>query len=165
MAMPGAALLIVEDTSRYRFEATVSASVSPIARRGSKARVELDAQAGKALEGTVSELEAGADAGSQTLKVKIDLPHAPAIRSGFFGRAWFVRGERRGLMVARADLIERGQLTFVYAVDAQGIARLRMVTLGRRSGEAVEILSGLSEHDRIVAEPANRELDGKKVTP
>lgn len=165
MAMPGMPLLVVEETSRYRLEATVDAASGGALRRGSKARVELDALPSRTFEGTVSELEAGADPTSHTLAVKVDLPRDAAIRSGLFGRAWFAHSERQALIVPRGHLVERGQLTGVYVVDEQGMARLRIVTLGRARDGVVEILSGLNAGDRIVADPGTRELDGKKVNP
>lgn len=165
MALPGMPLLVVEETSRYRLEVTVDAASGAALRRGSKARVELDALPGRSFDGAVAELEAGADPGSHTLAVKVDLPRDSAIRSGLFGRAWFARGERSALLVPRAHLVERGQLTGVYVVDEQGVARLRIVTPGRAFGDVVEILSGLGDGERIVAHPAGRELAGKQVTP
>jgi len=165
MAMPGMPLLVVEETSRYRLEATVDAASAATLRRGVGARVTLDALPERVFEGTISELEAGADPSTHTLAVKVTLPRDPAIRSGLFGRAWFARGERQALLLPPAHLVERGQLTGVYWVDEQGIARLRIVTLGRAIGGVVEILSGLREGDRIVVEPGVRELEGKKVSP
>jgi hypothetical protein len=67
------------------------------------------------------------------------------------------------MALLQAAILHRGQLHGVYAVDADGIARLRMVTLGKSIGEKMEILSGISEGERVVMDAANRELDGKKV--
>ncbi|MBI3661744.1 MAG: efflux RND transporter periplasmic adaptor subunit [Acidobacteria bacterium] len=171
MAAPGMPLVVVEDASRYRIEVTVDASAAAQVKRGSKARVELDALPGKIFAGTVAELEAGADAASHTVRARIDLPRDRAIRSGLFGRAWFARGERKAIALPAGAILHRGQLHGVYVLDAEGIARLRMVTLGRTIGEPFgaaqdrreEILSGISEGERVVMEPAGRELDGKKV--
>ncbi len=167
MIAPGTPLLVIEDSSRYRLEVTVDASDAARVRRGTRARVRLDALPGRDLQGRVAELEAGADATSHTVAVRINLPRDPAIRSGLFGRAWFARGQRRALVVPRTAVVERGQLRGVYTVDAGQTARLRLVTLGQAfpgaGGERVEILSGLSEGDRIVAEPGDQELDGKKL--
>jgi len=41
----------------------------------------------------------------------------------------------------------------VYVVDAQGQARLRQVRLGRRSGEQVEVLTGLAGGETLLAQP------------
>ncbi len=167
MITPGTPLMVIEDSSRYRLEVAVEAADAARVRRGTRARVRLDALPGRDLEGTVAELEAGADTASHTVSARIDLPRNPAIRSGLFGRAWFARGQRRAIVVPRTAVVERGQLRGVYTVDAGQTARLRLVTLGQSfpsaGGERIEILSGLSEGDRIVAEPGDRELDGRKV--
>ncbi|MBI3670608.1 MAG: efflux RND transporter periplasmic adaptor subunit [Acidobacteria bacterium] len=166
MVAPGVPLLIVENTSRYRMEVSVPASAASEAtrlRKGTSARVRLDALPGRELAGKVVELEAGADPASQTLRVRIELPHDAGVRSGWFGRAWFRRGERRALVVPRSAVVERGQLRGVYAVDAGQVARWRLVTPGASLAERVEILSGLSEGERYVTDPGGQELDGKKV--
>jgi RND family efflux transporter MFP subunit len=163
MAAPGVPLLEVEDASRYRIEVTFDSADATGVHRGSKARVELDALPGKSFSGTVVEMEAGADTASHTVRARIDLPRDAAIRSGLFGRAWFTRGEKKAITLPAAAVVHRGQLHGVYAVDAEGIARLRMVTLGKSIGERTEILSGLGEGERVVLDAANRELDGKRV--
>lgn len=175
MAAPGMLLLVVEDSSRYRLEVTVDAENAARVKRGMKARVALDALPGRALEGTVAELEAGADPMSHTVRVKIDLPpnakNDAAIRSGLFGRAWFRRGETRALALPASAILHRGQLHSVYVVDGEQVAHLRLVTLGRTFGDSVgsaqgprvEILSGVSEGERVVLDPANRDLDGKRL--
>lgn len=165
MALPGQALFALEDPAKYELHAT--ADVSAQARgvkRGTKARVRLDALPGRELEGAVAEMEAGADIASQTVRVRIALPPDPALQTGLFGRAWLCCREGMTLTVPRSAILERGQLSGVYALDAGNVARLRIVTLGRLLGDRMEILSGLSEGDRIVADPQGRTLDGKKVS-
>jgi len=163
MAAPGVPLVVVEAASQYRLEVTVDALEAASLKRGSKARVELDALSGKSFSGSVVEMEAGADAASHTVRARIELPRDAAIRSGLFGRAWFAHGEKKAIALPQAAILHRGQLHGVYAVDADGIARLRMVTLGKSIGDKMEILSGIGEGERVVMDAANRELDGKKV--
>lgn len=167
---PGVPLFTVEDTSHYQLEVTLpgdaitaAAASSGSIRRGSIARVELDAMAGQAFLGKVIELEAGADPLSHTVRARIELPRNPAMQSGLFGRAWFRRGERRVLAVAASAVIERGQLRGIYVTDLSGTARWKVVTPGPKIGDQVEILSGLSEGEQVVVNPGNRELDGAKV--
>ncbi len=163
---PGVPLLIVEDNSRYRMEVSIPASATSDAtrlRKGSPARVRLDALPGRELAGKVVELEAGVDPSSQTLRARIELPRDAGVRSGWFGRAWFQRGERRALVVPRSAVVERGQLRGVYAVDTGQVARWRLVTLGASVDERVQILSGLDEGERFAIDPGGRELDGRKV--
>lgn len=162
-AMPGQPLLLLEDASKYRLEVMVSASEAAGIVRGSKARVRLDAFPEQEYQGTVAELEAGADPASQTERVRLDLPRSPAMRSGLFGRAWFHRGERQAIMLPRTAIIERGQLRGVYVADPAEMLRWRVITLGAGMGDRVEVLSGLGEGERIVLEPGAQELDGKRA--
>ena len=170
MISPGMPLLVVEDTSRYQMEVSVpvedampGAKGRTVLRRGSAARVRLDALPGAELTGKVVEVEAGADPTSHTVRVRIELPRNPAMRSGLFGRAWFGRGERRALVIPSNAVVERGQLRGVFVVNGEQMARWRLVVLGQTFAGRVEILSGLGESERIVFEPGTLELDGRKI--
>jgi multidrug efflux pump subunit AcrA (membrane-fusion protein) len=48
-------------------------------------------------------------------------------------------------------------------LDANQVAELRYVTLGKSAGEKVEVLSGLQGGDKVVAAPGDRELGGKRI--
>ena len=167
---PGTPLFVLEDTSRYQLDVTLSAEAvtagagsSASIRRGTLARVQFDTIPGKSFSGKVAELEAGADPASHTVRARIELPHGPAIQSGLFGRAWFPRGSRSAIAVPKGAVIERGQLRGIYVTDSSGMAQWRVVTLGREIADQLEILSGLSEGEQVVLNPASQELDGKKV--
>lgn len=168
---PGAPLFTVEDTAQYQFEVTlpsqavtsVGDSVSPI-RRGSPARVEFDSIPARTLSGTVVEMEAGADPSSHSVQVRVSLPRDPALQSGLFGRAWFRRGERRAILVPQPAVIERGQIRGVFVADAHGMAQWRVVTLGQKLADRVEVLSGLNDGEQVVVNPGTQELEGKRVT-
>jgi multidrug efflux pump subunit AcrA (membrane-fusion protein) len=85
------------------------------------------------------------------------------VRSGLFGRAQFSGEARQVLTVPLSAVVERGQLTSVYVVDAQDVARLRLITTGERRAERVEALSGLAGGERIVVDGKDRVRDGAKV--
>ena len=53
----------------------------------------------------------------------------------------------------------------VFVIDANQIAELRYVTLGKTSGDQVEVLSGLQQGEKIIAAPGDRELGGKQIAP
>ena len=160
--MPGQPLLVLDDPRAYRLEAEVGESAVGGVRLGQRVPVVLDSL-GRSLEGRVVEIIPAADPASRTVTVKLDLPGDPGLRSGLFGRARFPAGERQALLVPISALTERGQLTAVYVVDGQNIARLRLVTAGARHADRVEILSGLAAGERIVVEGAARVTDGSPV--
>lgn len=160
---PGITLFIVEDTSRYQLEATLPAEAVAAVKKNSAARVQLDAMPGKSISGKVAEIEAGADPSSHTLNARVDLPKDPAVRSGLFGRAFFPRGQKRALLVPVDSLVTRGQLNGIYIVDNNALIHWRVLTLGKPSGNQVEVLSGINDSDSIVLTPGTQELDGKKA--
>ncbi|MCW5970921.1 MAG: efflux RND transporter periplasmic adaptor subunit [Blastocatellales bacterium] len=163
MAQPGAPLLTIEDEGRYRLEASVEESQMSRIRMGARALVNIDATGSGEIEGRVGEIVPAADPASRSYTVKIDLPGVAGLRSGLYGTARFTSGAREILSAPAGAIIERGQLTGVMAVDAQGIARLRLVRTGKTFGDRIEILSGLDAGQRIIVEGAAAVSDGSRV--
>lgn len=160
---PGMLIFTVEDPRRYRLEAAVNETDLRYVRKGQQVPVLIDALDGRELKGKVAEIVPTADPTSRSFMVKIELPSGPALRSGLFGRAQFVCGERHALLVPRAAVVERGQLQGVYVLDQNKVAGLRYITMGKPSLNNVEVLAGLQPGETLVADPGGRELSGKKV--
>lgn len=163
MALPGMPLFTIEDTQRYRLEVTVDENSVRIVRAGQNVAVSIDALGNAEISGKVEQVVPAADPDSRSFLVKIALPVDTHLRSGLFGRARFSLGERQALLIPRAAVIERGQLQGVYVIDANRMSGLRYVTLGKITGEQVEVLSGLQDGENIVAAPGTRELGGKQI--
>lgn len=163
LVSPGMSLFVVEDTSRYQLEATLPAEALAAVKKNTLARVQLDGLSEKSFTGKVAEIEAGADPTSHTLKVRVDLPKESGVQSGMFGRAYFAQGEKRALVLPAEALVSRGQLRGIYAVDDTGLIHWRVLTLGKSTGNQVEVLSGLNEGEVVVLNPGSQELDGKKA--
>jgi len=163
MAAPGVPLLTLEDPSRFRLEAAVDESQIGAVRLGTIVPVAIDSLGNQAMTGKVVQIVPAADPASRTFIVKIELPSNPQVRSGLFGRARFPRGERESILVPQTALLHRGQLDAVYVVGKDEIASLRYVTLGKPSASDIEVLSGLESGERIVAQPGERELSGKRI--
>jgi multidrug efflux pump subunit AcrA (membrane-fusion protein) len=102
------------------------------------------------------------DAASRTGTVKIDLPPLRGLRSGLFGRVLFNTGGRKALSVPGAGVMEQGQLQSVYIAE-NNIAHMRLVTIGSRFKDNVEVLSGLNEGDRVIVPMPIGLADGAPV--
>jgi multidrug efflux pump subunit AcrA (membrane-fusion protein) len=163
MAMPGAPLVTVEDDSHYRLEAAADESSVNKIHNGDMVHVQIDSLGDAELTGTVVEIVPAADAASRSRTVKIDLPHHPGLRSGAYGKARFAIGQRQAITIQRSVLIERGQLVGVFVVDQSGAARLRLVKTGKSYGDRIEILSGLTDGERIVVDHIDTVSDGSRV--
>lgn len=163
LASPGMPIFTIEDLHRYRLEATVNESDLRYVHQGQHVPVLIDALLDRELSGKLIEIVPAADAASRSFLVKIELPSDPALRSGLFGRAQFSRGQRTALLIPRSAVVERGQLQGIFVVDQHRIAGLRYITMGKPSGQQVEVLAGLQAGESLIGDPGSRELSGKKI--
>jgi len=184
LAMPGQPLCTVEQAGDFRLEATVEESKIAAIKLGDTARVSIEAL-GASVEGRVSEIVPAVEASSRSFIVKIDLPHVGATPrgrpgaeaesaggrattwgrpyiSGLFGRATFRGRRREAIAVPETAVLRDGQLASVFVVDG-GVARQRLVTLGAKSGELIEVLSGLNDGDRLIVNRPAGLRDGTPV--
>jgi len=156
---PGTPLMTVEGDAGFRLEVAAPEGLLGKVRPGDQVGIAVE---GAPVTGRVSEVVPVVDPGSRTFTVKVDLP-SRGLRSGSYGKAFFKVGSRVGIAVPASAIVERGALTSVWAVSREGIARLRLVKLGRTLDGRVEVLSGLSAGERIVTAGAERVVDGAKV--
>jgi RND family efflux transporter MFP subunit len=158
MAAPGAPLVRLEDTRRFRLELRIDESRARGLEIGTAVPVVLDSTGSARLQGRVAEIARAVDADARAVLVKVDLPEGTAVRSGVFGRAVLPEAGHLALNVPASAVVRRGQLTTVFVVD-QGVARVRMVSL-----RGTEVLAGLVEGDVVVVEPPAGLVDGRRVT-
>jgi len=162
LASPGQPLLKIEDPGRLRLDATVAEGDLKSVSNGDKIPVAIDALRGDVLTGTVSQILPAGDPQTHTFMVKVDLPTTPGLKTGMFGRFQLDKGATPTILAPSAAIVERGELTSLYAVGADQVARLRWVKLGRRFDKQVEILSGLNEGERVLTD-GSRGVDGATV--
>jgi multidrug efflux system membrane fusion protein len=160
LAAPGAPLLTIERDG-YRLEASVEESKLGSVRLGQGVSVTLDGF-DHPFDARVSEIVPEVDAASRAYTVKIDLPAETGLRSGIFGRARFQLGSRPVLAIPIGAVNERGQLQSVF-VAANGVARTRLITLGDKAKEQVEVLSGLSAAENVIFPVPEGLADGARV--
>jgi multidrug efflux system membrane fusion protein len=161
LAAPGAPLLTLEREGAFRLEASVEESKVAAVRLGQPVTVMLDAL-GRPIQGRVAEIAPAIDPGARAFIAKIDLPVAPELRSGLYGRAIFSFGTRPVLAVPAAAVTERGQLSSVFVAGA-GRAKARFVTLGQKAQDRVEVLSGLDSGERVICPVTAGLSDGASV--
>ncbi len=160
LAAPGAPLLTIEREGAYRLEASVDESKLQFVRLGQTVEVALEAL-DRSLTARVTEIVPAVDAAARANIVKIDLPAMPNLRSGMFGRARFPIGTHNVIAIPASALVERGQLQSVF-VSEDGFVHSRLVTTGKRQPDALEVLSGLSEGEKVVRN-AGGLSDGARV--
>jgi membrane fusion protein, multidrug efflux system len=152
LAAPGAPLLTLEREGGYRLEVSVEESRIGAARPGQSVKVALE---NCAAPGRVVEIVPSVDAVSRSYTVKIDLAPAAGcgvLRSGMFGRAEFPLASHKALTIPASAVVERGQLQSVNVVE-HGAPQVRLISLGARRGDSVEVLTGLRDGERVEVRP------------
>lgn len=166
LAAPGMPLLTIDDATTFRLEARIDESHARLVTTGSEAEVRLDRGAAEPAawqRARIAEI-AALDPARHSFLIKLDLPRdMPDVRSGQFGRVRLLGPARKVLSVPAGAIVRRGQLTFVFALDATGAARLRMVSVGESAADRVEVLAGLAAGDRVVVNPPARLEDGQPI--
>jgi len=165
MATPGAPLLTLEDSATFRLEVRLDEARAAQVAVGQTADVSVSETTARPATWSPARIVevARLDAVSHGFVVKIEVPDAAHVRSGQFGRARFQGPARRTLTVPASAAVRRGQLTFVFAVDADGLARLRPISTGTIAADRVEVLAGVHEGDRVVTNPPASLSDGARI--
>lgn len=161
LATPGRPLVEIEDPTRLRFEADVPESLVDEVTAGARMPVRI-ASRPEPLEGIVAEIAPVSDPLSRTHPVKLDLPPAPGLRAGQFGRVAVPTGQASVPHVPAGAVFRRGQMECAIAV-ADGRAHLRLVRTGKPLGADVEIVSGLEPGEQVVVDAPSRLRDGQAV--
>jgi RND family efflux transporter MFP subunit len=161
LAAPGKPLLEMEDARQLRLEADVPEAVVDRIKLGDRLPVRIASQEA-ILEGAVSEIAPASDPNSRTFLVKLDLPSAPGLRAGQFGRVAMPVGETSAIRVPASAVVQRGQMELVF-IATDGRAQLRLIKTGERIGNEVEVVSGLSAGESVVVDGAAQLRDGQAL--
>lgn len=159
---PGQPVFTIEDESGYQLELAIPESLALKVRPGTVAQVTLDVM-GSGFAGRIAEIVPSNDPLSRTFTAKIPLLQK-GLKSGMFGRGAISLGSRvNGMTLPKSAVIERGALTSLWVLDKENIARMRIVKIGKRLGERIEVLSGLSDGERVVVGGVEKMSEGAKV--
>ena len=150
LALPGKPILVIQDPADLRLEADVREYLIPHLPVGAPVTVAFGKPIDRSYETKVEERAPEADPGTRTFRVKAPIPTDSAARPGNFGRLLFQTGEATALLVPAAVVRRIGQLETVKVVDGDRIVT-RHVRTGKAHGDRVEVLSGLSQGEKVVS--------------
>lgn len=159
---PGQELFRLIRGGRLEWRAELNATEMAQLRPGMKARLVL--ADGRSADGRVRMVAPTVDPQTRNGLVYVDLPReADGVRAGMFARGEFELGRTPALTLPQSAVALRDGFQFVYLVDGGGQVLQRKVTLGRRLGDRVELLSGLAAGQTVVASGVGFLADGDRV--
>jgi Cu(I)/Ag(I) efflux system membrane fusion protein len=146
---PEMELYTVADLDRVWVLADVSEDEIPLVAVGQRAAIEV-ASAPGTREGTVAFLQPTLDAATRTLRVRFDVDNAAGtLRPGMYATVRLEHPLGDVLALPEEAVIDTGVRRIVFVEVAEGRFQPREVSLGRKGGDALEVLAGLDAGERV----------------
>jgi RND family efflux transporter MFP subunit len=159
MAVPGTVLMVVEDVSALEVDAQIDEHLVENVKLDVPADISI-ASIGAKLRAPVTTIVHAVDPMSRSYLVKISIPSDKLLKTGLYAKVLIPIGRKTAMLVPAKSIVEKGQLVGVYAVDENNIVAYRLIRTGKKFDDSVEVLSGLSEGQRIIVENVQNAVDG-----
>lgn len=156
----------VQQISPVKLLVAVSEADYTKVSKGDKVKVIADALPGEEFKGSVIRLYPIMDAASHTFNVEVQVANTSArLRPGMYARASLNMGDTNSIVIPDAAVVKQqgsGQ-KLVYVLNDDSTVDARVVTLGRFFDDKYEVLTGLSEGEKVVVKGQSLLKSGDKV--
>ena len=158
----GTELFRVSRISTMRIFVAVPEAYSEQISDGMKVNVELTALPGQLFSGRVTRTDDSISSQSRTLLVEVDVPNPTGkLMPGAYAQVHFALvSPVRPLIVPSGSILFQAPGPQVAVVNSKSQIELRKVLLGKDLGATMEITSGITARDQIVANPPDYLIDG-----
>jgi multidrug efflux pump subunit AcrA (membrane-fusion protein) len=163
LAAPGSPFLVIEQAGGLEVDVIIPEGHIHTIKQDQALDVIIPDVQEKALKGTVSAIVPSADPQSRSFIVKVALPVHEGIRSGVFARVNIPLGDESMVLLPASAIVNQGQLTGLFIVEDNGIARFRLIRTGRKTDGLIEVVSGLKDGVRYLVSPPPKLKDGMRV--
>ncbi|GFE57892.1 efflux RND transporter periplasmic adaptor subunit [Geobacter sp. AOG1] len=164
-----AAVVTIADMKSLQVEADVSESNLGKVKEGQPCEIQLDALPDVRFRGVLHTVVPTADRSKATVMVKVRflnpdrriLPEMSA-KVAFLERPVSDTEQRPKTSVSQAAVRSRDGKQVVYLVKGDRVVE-KVVTLGERIGDQIEVLSGIRAGDKLALKPLEKLKDGAKI--
>ena len=167
-ANPGMPILSIEQAGELNIQASVPETYIQYFHVGSKVNVDIKSL-NKQMSGTVIEQSPSSSMTGGQYNIKIAIGDKKGLKAGMYAgihiRIAQTTDAEPKIMINRASIIQRDQLTGVYVVDSDNTALLRWIRIGKVTGDQVEVLSGLNETERVIEKASGKLYNGVRIVP
>jgi|CXWL01.1.fsa_nt_gi Cu(I)/Ag(I) efflux system membrane fusion protein len=150
----GAPLATINGVSPVWLIVSLPQANADVARPGGRVSARVPAYPGETFAGRIESVLPAANAATRSVEVRIALPNSGGhLRPGMTAEVELTESvaAAAGLLVPSEAIIRTGRRTIVVVALDNGRYVPTEVELGRRSGDRIEIRSGLTEGQRVVA--------------
>lgn len=148
----GDPLFSVADLSTVWVEVEVYENEFAFVKTGQRVEIVSQSYPGKTFSGRVSFIYPFLDPKTRTVKVRVDLPNPGLkLKPDMFVNAQIKAPLGNALLVPATALMDTGKRQVVWVESQPGMFEPHDVQVGARSGDKVQILSGLKQGDKVAA--------------
>ena len=150
-----ASVMTIADLSTVWVTSQVPESYIRFVQPGERVEISLVAYPGETFEGRVMRIADTVDPQTRSVKVQAVLKNPDGrFRPEMYGSIHHVESTASMTVIPYAALVQDGERTVVFVEQAPGQFVERDVTVGKRAGDVVRILDGVSPGDSIVVDGA-----------
>ena len=159
-------IITLDDNSTIYSDIKIPENYSASIKKGLPVEVKLSSYKNKIFEGEVDFVSSRINADTRSLlsRIKIENNNLELI-SGSLLEVGVKFDLRNSLSVPDTSIMIEGDKSYVYRINEKNIANKTEVNTGLRGNKNVEIISGLSEGDIIVAEGLKKVRPQGKIKP
>jgi RND family efflux transporter MFP subunit len=171
MANPGMPILTVEQSGAMQLSASIPENNISQIQKGMPAIIKIQS-AEKTIQTVISEIQPSSQftGGQYIVKAKIPTVAQKGIYSGMYAtlsvatKSSIKNPDTDAAIIVPLSAIEtKNQLSGLYTVSSNNHALLRWVRLGKTVGTDVEVLSGLEQNEKYIAQASGKLYNGALV--
>lgn len=169
MANPGMPILVLEQFGNFQVNTSVTESDIGLVKVGADAEIIIES-IGRRLKAKISEVSPSSQLSGGQYQVKVRIPDAEkdGLHSGMYAKVSIaVSGqpgdENHSVLVPTRAIVSKDQLNGLYTIGEGQTALLRWVKLGKKEGEQVEVLSGLTSDEKFILTAEGKLYNGVPV--
>ena len=162
----GLPVVTVAQVNVLRLRIPVPESIAAKVKVGDSGDVHVQAT-GEHFTGKVARFTGALDPSTRTMQVEIDVPNSTDhLQPGMYADVTLLSGRQANVLTIPISALQRGQSSStVLMVDSQNRVQKREVRTGLEDSNKVEIVSGLSEGDRVIIGNLVSYREGQLVQP
>ena len=156
MAAPGHPLVSVANPGSVKITATVAESQISKLEEGLGVTVSVSSAGLSNIPARLTAVSQAGDPMSRQFSIEAVIDDAElneSLKVGMFAQIDINIDQTESLTVPADAIVERGQLTGIYTISDNNRAVLRWVRLGERTGDSVEVITGLKPGEKYVYAP------------
>lgn len=167
LVQPGDMITTIDDLSQIKVDFDVPSVFLTALKPGLPIRGVIDAFGDREFKGAIKTINTQIDPVTRTVRVRAILPNDDGLlKPGLLMSITLSKNQRQSLLIPEEALVKRSDKNYVFVIsdkDEAMIAKQKEVQIGARQPGVVEILSGLSEGERIVNHGVSKVRDGSPV--